>query len=277
MATIPRNRRPATMYTEHSLWNKMAIPLRALNRATIRRDGALIAVSQATQEALPTLRASAVPRRGPRGRSRHGAEDLLEDRGRYASRFGPSRGWRTPICSSSPWPTSGRKRDTTSYSTPHDCWPTTAWQQAVVSVGAGPLDTELRARHQELHLGDRFHFLGARGDVSRLLVGADIFVLASHHEGMPVVLMEATSVGPSHRGHRCGWHSPSHHRRAQRAAGPTAADPTALAEALERLVDDPELRQRLGRAAKETSEVFDVAAATAEVESVYRRLARGRG
>ena len=53
----------------------------------------------------------------------------------------------------------------------------------------------LRARHLELGLGDRFQFLGQRDDVLQLLAGADAFVLASHHEGLPVALMEATSVG----------------------------------------------------------------------------------
>ena len=38
VATIPADRRPAVVYTEHSLWNKMAVLVRGLNRATIGRS-----------------------------------------------------------------------------------------------------------------------------------------------------------------------------------------------------------------------------------------------
>ena len=65
----------------------------------------------------------------------------------------------------------------------------------IAAVGRGPLSAALRARHLDLGLGDRFQFLGQRDDVLQLLAGADAFVLASHHEGLPVALMEATSVG----------------------------------------------------------------------------------
>ena len=47
-------RRPVTLYTEHSLWNKAAVLVKILNRATIGLDRALIAVSQAAFDALPT-------------------------------------------------------------------------------------------------------------------------------------------------------------------------------------------------------------------------------
>ena len=65
----------------------------------------------------------------------------------------------------------------------------------IAAVGRGPLSDALHARHVELGLGDRFQFLGQRDDVLQLLAGADAFVLASRHEGLPVALMEATSVG----------------------------------------------------------------------------------
>ena len=53
VATLPRRRRPVTVYTEHSLWNKVAVLVKVLNRATIGFDRALVAVSQAAYDALP--------------------------------------------------------------------------------------------------------------------------------------------------------------------------------------------------------------------------------
>ena len=53
VATLPRRRRPMTIYTEHSLWNKVAVLVKMLNRATVRSDRALVAVSGAAYDALP--------------------------------------------------------------------------------------------------------------------------------------------------------------------------------------------------------------------------------
>lgn len=45
----------------------------------------------------------------------------------------------------------------------------------------------------ERGLGDRVRLLGPREDVSRLMTAADMFVQASHHEGLPNALIEAMS------------------------------------------------------------------------------------
>jgi glycosyltransferase involved in cell wall biosynthesis len=52
-----------------------------------------------------------------------------------------------------------------------------------------------------------------------------------------------------------------------------AGDPAALADAIERVVLDPGLRRLLGEGAARRSAVFDVTAASREVEDIYRRLA----
>src|SRR5690606_35090833 len=62
---------------------------------------------------------------------------------------------------------------------------------AFVAVGRGPQENELAALHRSLGLGDRFTLLGYRADAARLMSGFDVFCMASHHEGLPVALMEA--------------------------------------------------------------------------------------
>ena len=60
VASLPHDRRPAIVYTEHSLWNRMAVLVRMVNRAGIGLDQSLIVVSEAARQALPrTLRARA--------------------------------------------------------------------------------------------------------------------------------------------------------------------------------------------------------------------------
>ena len=63
------------------------------------------------------------------------------------------------------------------------------------AVGQGPLADEVAALHASLGLGDRFLLLGFRRDVHDLMAAADVFTLASAHEGLPVAVMEAFAAG----------------------------------------------------------------------------------
>ena len=53
-------------------------------------------------------------------------------------------------------------------------------------------------------------------------------------------------------------------------------DPTALADALSRVITDSGLRTRLGAGAKERSAMFDVTKASRTIESIYREVAPAR-
>ena len=64
-----------------------------------------------------------------------------------------------------------------------------------VSIGQGPLAADIRAAHSKLGLGDRFIMMGAQPDAVGLMAGFDIFILASHVEGLPVSFMEARALG----------------------------------------------------------------------------------
>jgi glycosyltransferase involved in cell wall biosynthesis len=61
----------------------------------------------------------------------------------------------------------------------------------VAIAGRGELEGPLLARARALHISDRFHLLGLRSDVGNLLAGADVFVLPSLSEGLPLALLEA--------------------------------------------------------------------------------------
>ena len=64
-----------------------------------------------------------------------------------------------------------------------------------VSVGRGPLEAQLAAAAEAAGLAEHLRFLRTRTDTPRLMTGADLFVLPSHQEGLPVALMEAMSAG----------------------------------------------------------------------------------
>lgn len=62
-------------------------------------------------------------------------------------------------------------------------------------VGEGPFRNCLETAINQLKLKNRVHLLGRRSDINAILYNTDIFVLSSHHEGLPNALMEAMAMG----------------------------------------------------------------------------------
>ncbi len=145
----------------------------------------------------------------------------------------------------------------------------------LVVVGDGPLRRELEQRVAELRLDGRVDFLGQRRDHEELLVSFDLFVLASVNESFGIALAEAmcaglpcvaTSVGgiPEAMGRVTRGEGQvkedarvsslesrvSSYEVAEGGLLVPSADPPALAEAIERLIVDRELAERLGRSAQ---------------------------
>ena len=121
--------------------------------------------------------------------------------------------------------------------------------ERLASDHAGAIDRAIATLEADPGLVRRIRFLGYRTDVADLLRAADIFVLPSHREGMPRSIIEAMMTGlpvlaTDIRG-----------SREEVAEGETGFlvpvdNPTALAEALNRLVGDVALRQNMGAAGR---------------------------
>jgi glycosyltransferase involved in cell wall biosynthesis len=62
-------------------------------------------------------------------------------------------------------------------------------------AGRGELDDALRKQAEALGVVDRLHLLGLRSDIPNLLAAADVFVLPSLSEGLPLALLEAMFAG----------------------------------------------------------------------------------
>jgi glycosyltransferase involved in cell wall biosynthesis len=271
--SLPRARRPAVVYTEHSLWDRAKLVNRALLRTSMLSDERLIAVSQASYDALPVSlqrRTTTVVHGVDLSRSDGLVARREEMRALARSELGVADDELLFLTVDNLRPEKGYDVLLEAARTIAD----RALPIRIAAVGRGPLRTALHARHAELALGDRFQFLGQRDDVLELLAGADAFVLASRHEGLPVALMEATSVGlpiiaPSIGG------VPQVLNDGVDALLVPPGDSRLLAEAMERLAADAQLRERLGHQARLKSSRFDISAANRVVGDIYLQVAGG--
>lgn len=141
-------------------------------------------------------------------------------------------------------------------------------------IGDGPDRTELEAE-LERRPNPRLELAGERDGVPAILAASDVFVLSSRSEGLPVSVLEAMAAGLPVVASRVGGVP----ELVEDGVGGFLVEPgdaAALAEALERLVDDRELRRRLGAGARSRAEErFDLPRFHREHLELYRReLAR---
>ena len=138
-----------------------------------------------------------------------------------------------------------------------------------VWIGGGPMQAAMSRKIAALGAGDRFHLLGERRDVADLLPGLDVFAMASLYEGIPCSVVEAMECGipvvatavnavpevvvPG----RTGLLVPP-------------ASPGQLGTAIQHLLDNPDLRQRLSTAARENlGDRFDVRVLGSDLTETY--------
>lgn len=123
----------------------------------------------------------------------------------------------------------------------------------------------------ELGVGDRVRFLGERSDVPQLLAAADLLLLPSWREAFGRIAIEAMAMGTPVLATDNG--GPAEIVRPGvdgLLLAPKQAE--AWARALEPLVDDAELRARMGVAARERAREFSVPVHAAAMLAAYRRL-----
>ena len=118
----------------------------------------------------------------------------------------------------------------------------------VAIAGRGELESALRTQGGALALGGRLHLLGLRADIGNLLAGADVFVLPSLSEGLPLALVEAMLAARPIVASGVGEIAVVlEHGRAGIVVPP--ADAPALARAIALLLDHPDRARELGAAA----------------------------
>lgn len=138
----------------------------------------------------------------------------------------------------------------------------------------GAFEVGLRQEAERLGVGDRVVFAGFRDDVGSLLEELDVLVLPSWTEGLPLIVLEAMTHGRPVVATPVGG-TPEVVADGETGLLVPPRDPAGLAEAIGRLLAEPELRARMGEAGRSrVAERFSADEMTRRVLEVYDEVAR---
>ncbi len=147
-------------------------------------------------------------------------------------------------------------------------------QARLVLIGDGPERELIDATARELGVVDRVQMLGTRRDVAALLPGADVFLLTSISEGIPLTPLEAMAASIPVVATDVGGMREVVIEEETGLLAP-ARDDACLAQHVLRLATNPELRRQMGLAGRARAmRLFDESRMCADYGRHYEEMAR---
>lgn len=266
--SIPMKSRPVLVTTEHSVKHHWATE--NLSLLTVRLDDVVIAVSEPVGQARIATRA----RR--RQTIEHGV-DVASLRRYRDDRQAISRGYELTedhkkiVSVANFRPEKGHARLLDAAEELHR----ERQDFCFYIAGHGPLETWARGEVAARGMQRYYKILGLVPQAARLIACADIFVLASDWEGRPVSLMEAMAAGVPSIASAVGG-VPDMIEAGMNGVLFDPSSPRELTNAIRTLLDDPAGATRLGLAAADSSNSFDIRLASQKIEEVYVSLLGAR-
>lgn len=135
-------------------------------------------------------------------------------------------------------------------------------------VGEGELKPELEEFAKKLSISSKIIFVGKVTNIPSFLSLLDIFVLASLDEGFGIVILEAMTASLPVVASRVGG-IPEIINNNETGFLVKPADSKALAEGIIKLVEDKDLRARMGNLAKAEVKKFNSKEMTRKIEKIY--------
>jgi glycosyltransferase involved in cell wall biosynthesis len=143
-----------------------------------------------------------------------------------------------------------------------------------VLLGEGPEEQRLKRLIADLGVGQEVRLIGRRQNVAEIVRALDVAVLPSRAEGSPLVVLEYMAVGAPIVATAVGG-VPELIDDGVHGLLIPPRDPDALAQAIDRLLDDRALAARLGAAAQERQRAeHDLDMVVSRLEHMYLSLAR---
>ncbi len=144
------------------------------------------------------------------------------------------------------------------------------WELSI--FGEGRLRKALTEQIKNLGLGGRVHLRGTTKHLHRELALASVFALSSRFEGLPMVLLEAMDSALPVVAFDCPTGPAEVLEDGVNGLLIPREDAAALAEGICRLIEDGELRESLGRAARQTSSRYAIPAVAESWERLFAEL-----
>jgi glycosyltransferase involved in cell wall biosynthesis len=138
-------------------------------------------------------------------------------------------------------------------------------------VGEGKLERQIRDNIAELDLAERVHLVDQIEDPHQVLAQADLFVLSSVSEGLGSSILAAMARGLPIVATRVGGVPDLLGSGAGVLVEPR--DPEQLAQAVARVLTNPELKSSLAARAREEAGKYTASAMADRIVSVYRSCA----
>lgn len=142
------------------------------------------------------------------------------------------------------------------------------FQLRLVILGKGAEEKELKKLAKDLDIDDRVEFFGFKNNPYKYLARSSAFILASLFEGFPNVLLEAIALGVPSIATRCPTGPDEIITDEVNGLLIPPADEKALANAIQKLLLDKDLRTKLGKAARKRAEDFRVEKIIKQYEDV---------
>lgn len=130
------------------------------------------------------------------------------------------------------------------------------WQLRI--FGWGDQKKQLAARIGELGLGDQVRLMGGTRKLEEELAGASAYVLSSRFEGLPMVLLEALTVGLPAVAFDCPTGPAEIIEDGVNGLLVPPEDVPALAEGMARMIEQPDERRAMGKAALAGSDRYAI-------------------
>lgn len=146
--------------------------------------------------------------------------------------------------------------------------------RVLIAGRTGNVTPELQRMMASLDLDDRVRFLGHRDDIPTLLSAADVFAFPSLYEGLGGALLEALALQvPIVASDLTVIRDFIEHEKNGLLVSPES--PTALAEAIIRLLEDPELARSMARRGREVFESrFTIDRSVEGMVDLYKRISQ---
>lgn len=142
--------------------------------------------------------------------------------------------------------------------------------------GEGPLSGVLESLAATLQMQGRVEFKGVTAEPVKVMAGADLFVMASKHEGFPNALLEAMSMGMACLVTDCPSGPKEITRDGRDALLVPLNDHRAFADALSALMSDASLRHSLGQRARESiRERFSLESVLVRWDTLFAEVTAG--